>query len=99
MEVVALRKCSHCKAMLPPLAFAANKSRKDGRQADCRKCRNGLQAKYRHAKGIRSRQELNADLNRGWGLPSPPELTVQLLHLHMKRPYGATPGANLMAVV
>lgn len=95
MEAAEHKKCSHCKEMLPPIAFAANRSRVDGRQPECRKCRNSLQAKYRQAKGIRSRQELNADMNRGWSLPSPPDLSVQLLHLHMKRPYGATPGAAL----
>src|SRR5690606_29805471 len=32
----------------------------------------------------------------GWPVPSEAELTTQLLHLHVKRAYGATPG-NLTA--
>lgn len=28
----------------------------------------------------------------GWPVPAPADLTVQLLHLHMKRPCGALPG-------
>jgi hypothetical protein len=56
----------------------------------CKTCQNEEGARYRRAKGLPTREEMAED-QTDCPLPAPPDLTVQLLHLHTKRAYGAQP--------
>jgi hypothetical protein len=45
------KRCSHCQRMLPAGRFAANKSRRDGLQANCRGCAAEFYRQRREAVG------------------------------------------------
>lgn len=48
---MAARKCSACQKVLPASAFASNRSRPDGLQANCRECAAEYYRRSQEAKG------------------------------------------------
>ena len=89
MEVITHKRCNTCMTVKPMEAFATRTESRDGRRHICKTCK-GKQDTRRAAP--RTRPVYHDPVEpKGWPLPEPPPLTVQLLNLHTKRAYGAIP--------
>ncbi|SDQ42852.1 hypothetical protein SAMN05216569_1088 [Pseudoxanthomonas sp. CF125] len=82
------KSCTHGGMVQPISSFSMSCG---APRAYCKTCQRQDNARMRKAKGIPTRQEMQEDMT-DCPLPAPPELSVQLLHLHTKRAYGAVPG-------
>lgn len=97
MEVVTCKCCRVCGVVKPMAEFPRDSTHRDGRRNECSPCKGKKDTRKR---APRSTPAYCIPVEpTGWPLSAEPDLTVQLLHLHMKRAYGATPGAALRGVI
>lgn len=96
MEIIAAKKCSRktCRRVgqvLPISDFSGKCDTRDGYRYECKECQRGYNTGYRReARKVTNRpvRELEP---AGWPVAAEADLSVQLLHLHVRRAYGAVP--------
>lgn len=84
------KECKCCRKWKPFSEFYVRADGADGYGRKCRGCTSSENTGRYHASKGKPKPEPEPT---GWPLAAEAELTVQLLHLHMRRPYGAQPGA------
>ena len=84
--------CKCCRSWKPFSDYYVRADTADGYRVSCKECMSATHSAHHRAKKGGEVEPRDPE-PKGWPLSAEPDLTVQLLHLHMRRPYGATPGA------
>lgn len=96
MEIIAAKKCSRktCRRVgqvLPISEFNTKCDTRDGYRYECRECQRGYNTSYRKQARKITNKPMREPEPKGWPVPAQADLSAQLLHLHVRRAYGAVP--------
>lgn len=91
-----MKTCKCCGKTKPYEGFSRRPDTRDGYMNRCRECMSAASLAHYAANKGKAKSEPEPV---GWPIAAAPEADVILLHEYCHRSYGATPGAQLRAVV